>query len=448
MKKQKTHAGLRAIFALILMAPGLCMVGRGPSVLAADGGVARLDSAVLRRQADRCETILRANLIPFYLPGSLDTEHGGFQESLREGRFVLTGEKFLTFQARQLWLFSTLAREGYEAGATLKAARSGFDFLQAHMLDRVHGGYYSKVTDNGGERDPRKHAYLNSFALYGLAAYYRATRDPVALTAAKDLFRVLEARAYDRENGGYQEFFHRDWRPITGEQESGYVGGIGHKTYNTHLHLLEAFAELYRIWPDDLVGRRLNELLVINTSTVRHRTFDANVDAWYRDWRLVDEPRNLRASYGHDVECAWLVLDAGRTLGLGQGMFRNWATSLAESSIRFGYDREHGGFYGGGPLGEPADDTRKTWWVEAEALVSMLEMVELTGDRSYYDLFSQTLDFVETHQVAHEGSWWSTVAADGSREGDPTRASPWHAGYHAGRAMLECVRRLRSLPRQ
>jgi cellobiose epimerase len=404
-----------------------------------------LDPQELLRQAERCRKILRENIIDFYLPASIDQKNGGYLESLRDGRFVATGEKFLTLQARQLWFFSTLAIEGYEKEKALSAAQSGFKFLQARMFDPVHGGYYSKVTDDGSPRDTRKHAYLNSFALYGLTAYAQATRDPAALEAAGRLFHVLDEKAYDRQNGGYIEFFYRDWTPVEDRTESGYVGAIGHKTYNTHLHLLEAFAELYRAWPDNLLARRLQELITINTSTVRYPRADSNVDAFHRDWQVVVEPRNLRASYGHDVECAWLTLDAVRTLGLTPIPYRNWAEALCRSSIEHGYDRKHGGFYSSGPLGQRADDTKKIWWVQSEALVGLLEMFKLTGQREYYDLFSQTLDFTEEHQVAKEGSWWATRAADGSATADRQRSGPWQGAYHSGRAMILCAKQLEGL---
>jgi mannobiose 2-epimerase len=241
------------------------------------------------------------------------------------------------------------------------------------------------------------------------------------------------------------EFFYRNWEPVTDRNERGYVGAIGHKTYNTHLHLLEAFAELYRVWPDPSVARRLHELIAINTSTVRVPRVESNVDAFHRHWQIVNDPRNLRASFGHDVECAWLTLDAVRTVGFSQELLRNWAEALCATSIEFGYDQQHGGFYSAGPLGKPADDLKKIWWVQSEALVSMLDMFKLTGNTRYYDLFRRTLDFVEQHQVSREGSWWATRAADGSSTGDQTRTSPWQAGYHAGRSMILCAKSLREL---
>jgi mannobiose 2-epimerase len=413
------------------------------SVTAARGGETP-DRPALRDQAARCRRILKTSLVDFYLPACVDRDNGGYLESLRAGKFAATGEKFLTLQARQLWFFSTLAREGIEDKAALAAAKSGYGFLQERMRDRQHGGYCAKVSDPGRPTDRRKHVYLNAFALYGLVAYHRATRDPQALTAAQDLFRVLEEKAHDARHGGYGEFFYEDWRPITDPKEPGYVGAIGTKTYNTHLHALEALAELYRVWPDPLVRQRVDELIVINTHTVRHADFTCNIDGWRPDWRMIEAPANLRASYGHDVECAWLTLDAAQAVGSSPNLLRSWADRICAYSLKHGFDREHGGFFYTGPLGRPADDTRKEWWVQAEALVSMLEMHRLTRKAEYYDAFCKTLDFVEKYQVAREGGWWATRAVDGSPLGDQ-RTSMWQGAYHNGRAMLLCAKLLEEL---
>jgi mannobiose 2-epimerase len=429
---------MRSVCTLLTLASLFLLV---PPSAAAPPAPAR---AQLLRQARRCRHILKTSLVDFYLPAAVDRRHGGYFESLRGGKLAPTGEKFLTLQGRQLWFFSTLAREGIEPKAARAAARVGFEFLEKRMRDRRHGGYFSKVSDAGEPRDRRKHVYLNAFALYGLVAYHRAGGEAGALSAARDLFRVLEDRAHDRRHGGYVEFFTQDWRPLTDPKEPGYVGAIGTKTYNSHLHLLEALAELYRVWPDPLVRRRLAELVAINTTTVRHPAFACNLDGWRPDWRMVETPQNLRASYGHDVECVWLTLDAAAALDLSPALLRSWAEALCGYSLKYGYDRRHGGFYYTGPLGRPADDTRKEWWVQAEALVSMLAMYRLTGKQDYYDAFSQTLDFVEKHQVAREGSWWATRTADGSPRGEQ-RSSPWQGAYHNGRAMLLCAKWLEAL---
>jgi mannobiose 2-epimerase len=393
------------------------------------------------RQAQRCRRILKTSIIDFYLPGCLDQVNGGYLERLSEGKFVPTGEKFLTMQSRQLWFFSVLARHGIEQRAARSAAGIGFDFLESKMRDREHGGYFSKVNDAGLPTDRRKHVYLNSFALYALTAYHCAVADAGALAAAMELFGILEDRAHDRQNGGYVEFFEQNWSPIVDPRLKSCIGAGTLKTYNTHLHALEALSDLYAVWPDRLVRERLMELLLITTSTVRHPRFACNVDGWHPDWRMSGR---ARASYGHDLQCVWLSLRAARILSLSPRLLANWAEALCGHCLRFGYDHKYGGFFYDGRPGWPADDTRKEWWVQAEALVGMLEMYRLTGSAVYYAAFSRTLDFIEAHQVAPEGGWWATCAPNGAPKGTQ-RSSMWQGAYHSGRAMIRCAEALDDL---
>ena len=109
-------------------------------------------------------------------------------------------------------------------------------------------------------------------------------------------------------------FFTADWRPLTDAKEPGYVGAAGTKTYNTHLHLLEAFTALYRAWPDPLVRQRLAELLVINTDTVRHPDYPFNVDGWRPDWRMIETPAK-RAAAAAALTSARHWLDAASASG-------------------------------------------------------------------------------------------------------------------------------------
>ncbi len=431
---------MRRFHLEILLAVALALGSVFPRLAAAEaisGPAPTLED--FRRQAARCRELLWRSVFDFYHPGCVDALNGGYLEDWKDGRFVQRGEKFLTLQARQLWFFSTLATANLERAKCLEAAWPGYVLLERWFRDPRHGGYFSKIGDAGNPVDTRKHVYLNSFALYGIVAYHEATKDRQVLQRAKELFEVLERRAHDPINGGYHEFFHADWRPVTAAGETTYVGALGTKTYNTHLHLLEAFTALYKVWPDNRLRERVAELVQINTTTVQHAVSKCNVDAWWPDWRVVDEPRNLRASYGHDVECLWLTLDAVRALRWPEARFRGWARSLGDYCLQYGFDTEHGGFFYTGALGEPADDLRKEWWVQAEALVGMLELYRQTGDARYYAAFGRTLDFIERHQVAPAPArgWWATRNADGSGPaGGGTRSSMWQGAYHNGRALL------------
>jgi mannobiose 2-epimerase len=429
----------------VLLACALLFAGAGQARSAEPSATGAPDAAELRRQAERCRNLLRRTVFDFYMPGCLDLVNGGYWEDWRDGRFVSRGEKFLTLQARQLWFFSTMASENIERAKCLEAAWLGYGFLQRAFRDARNGGYISKVTDAGEPVDRRKHAYHNSFVIYALVAYHQASRDRGVLREAQELFRVWDRRAHDGRNGGYAEFFYQDWRPVTDPNEARYVGAIGTKTYNTHLHLLESFAALGRVWPDATLRSRLEELVRINVGTVQHPDHRCNIDGWQPNWRMVDEPGNLKASYGHDVECIWLTLDAVRTLGQPEALYRGWAESLAAYSLEHGYDAEHGGFFYTGPLGAKADETKKEWWVQSEALVGMLDMYRLTGEVRYYRAFRETLDFIERHQIASNGGWWATRTAEGGRHANESRTSMWQGAYHNGRALLYSAKILSNL---
>ncbi|MEM9644885.1 MAG: AGE family epimerase/isomerase [Planctomycetota bacterium] len=177
---------------------------------------------------------------------------------------------------------------------------------------------------------------------------------------------------------------------------------------------------------------------------MKHPQYPCNVDAWNRDWTLVRTEKNLRTSYGHDVECAWLVLEAANALGRKPASLRNWAQAICAHSIGFGFDKTHGGFFASGPLTGMSDDRQKIWWTQAEAMVAMLVMKRLTGEEGYQDLFETTFHFVEQHHVASDGGWWATLEADGSFGGSQSRTSMWQGAYHNGRSLLMCERLLRS----
>lgn len=393
------------------------------------------------QKADRCRQQLE-RLTDFYLP-SVDNQHGGYLEELtRDGKFA-GDEKFLTLQARQVWFFSRVAQEGIRRQESLAAAKSGFDFLVKHFHDPKYGGYYAKTSRSGEKIDSRKHVYPNAFVIYAFVEFHRATGDEVALQKAVQLFDVLEEKCHDKQHGGYQEFFYDDWRLITDPNEAGYVGAINTKTYNSHLHLLEAFAQLYRETKSPLVGQRLAELIDINTLTVRHPQLPFNVDGWNRDWSVIHTDRNLRASYGHDVECAWLVMDAAEALGRSPSTFRSWAESIVNYSLTYGYDNQHGGFCYTGPENKSSDDRKKVWWTQNEAMVAMLVLHKMTGKNVYRDAFDGTMKFVLEHQIEKDGSWWNTVSTDGSPVQNRSRTSMWQGAYHNGRSLLMCEKMLR-----
>ena len=400
----------------------------------------------LRATMPAVERNLTDNVLAFWYPHSIDREHGGFLiDHGPDGRFRGQAPKALVTQARMVWLSSRLVRADRGGQAMRAAADQGYRFLMDRLWDREHGGFYWEV-DRAGTTvvHPHKHLYGQAFGLYALAEYARATGSAPALDDARRLFALLEEKAYDREHGGYREFFARDWGPPP-DGTRPYLGGASDmKLMNTHLHLMEALTALYRADPAPLVAERLTELVAIQSNTVVRKSVGACTDQYERDWTPKLDAAAARASYGHDLENIWLIADALDALGRPVSPYVDLFRRLFDYSLEHGYDAAGGGFYDSGPLGAHADRRDKVWWVQAEALVSALTMHRITGEPGYADVYLKTWTLTNDAITDWKtGEWHWAVSADGRPTGD--KANRWKAGYHNGRALLEALERLRKL---
>ncbi|HXN49908.1 MAG TPA: AGE family epimerase/isomerase [Bryobacteraceae bacterium] len=396
----------------------------------------------------RLEHNLRDNIVAFWYPKSIDRVNGGYIISAdADGVINPSASKTLVTQARQVWLFSRLAREGVRSKEMLEAAAHGFHFLRDKMWDQRYGGFYWEVDATGTRAlKPGKHMYGQSFALYALSEYFEASKDPAALDLATRLFALFEQHAHDARYGGYLESFNRDWSaPPPGEP--GYMEvPPDMKLMNTHLHLLESMTAYFRASHSPVARDRLIELIAIQSNAVVRKPLTACTDKYDRDWTpaLGRNPAWDRVSYGHDLENIWLLTDAAQAAGIPVEPFLDLFRQLFAYSLKYGYDPAHGGFYDSGPFSQPATNRTKTWWVQAEASVSALYMYRLTHDRAYWDVFAKTCDFIDRYQTDWQtGEWWESVSEDLKPSG--AKAHGWKAGYHTGRAMLECLRILREI---
>lgn len=390
----------------------------------------------------RLEKILTTNIIPFWLHRCLDGKNGGYIINFDKNGNKKSGTKMIVTQARMLWLFSRLARKGYRPEECLAAAQHGYRFLTGKMWDDKNGGFYWETDSIGNVLKPKKHLYGQSFALYALSEYYMACGNSGVLDFAEDFFQLLEDKAYDKEFGGYREYFNTDWSlpPAVEISDMGVTRDV--KLMNTHLHLMEAFTNYYRAFPSPLVRERLLELVIIQSTTVVRKDIGACTDKYSRDWTPDLEGASGRVSYGHDLENIWLITDACRAVGMQTYPFHDTFRALFDNAVTFGYDEKNGGFYYNGPPASPADNRNKSWWVQAEAIVSALYMYQLTGEKDYLPVFKTTMAMIENKLVDWQtGEWHSTVTQEGEARGD--KANAWKAGYHNGRAMLECIDLLR-----
>jgi mannobiose 2-epimerase len=397
----------------------------------------------LQTNTAKLERILNANILPFWYPGCLDREDGGYKLNHDpQGKWLGPAPKALVTQARTVWFFSRLAASPYGKPAYVDAARHGFEFLRDRMWDQKNGGLYWLVDSPGTKAlDPDKHLYGQAFALYALSEYYAASRDSEALQLAHRLFELVDLHAHDAVYGGYHESFSRDWTPIDDAKPSQIGTPNDTKSMNTHLHLMEAVARYYEVSREPLVRERLRELIMILSNAVLRKQVGVCTDQHHRNWLPLLGPEKSIVSYGHNIENIWLLMQATGSASVSDGPLLDLYVTLFGYALDYGYDREQGGFFYTGGFGTPAGDRRKSWWVQAEGLVSALRMYRRTGDPIYRTVFEQTLDWIVKHQVDWKhGEWFSWIGTDGRPSG--MKADPWKGPYHDGRAVLECLRLL------
>ena len=406
--------------------------------------LAQNPASLAKTYIPRLDKVLKDNIVSFWDARSMDHENGGYIIGFGpKGERKEQVTKMIVTQSRMVWFYSRLARDGYRRKEHLKAADLGCRFLKEKMWDSKNGGFYWEVDVSGNKKlKPRKHLYGQAFALYAISEYYMASKRRDVLDFAIQFFNLLEAKCHDGVYGGYIESFDEDWRPLP-DNKLSYMGvESGLKLMNTHLHLLEAQTAFYRAGNLPLARERLLELIRIQSNAVVRKGLGACTDKYERDWTPRLDGDYARISYGHDLENIWLLIDACNAAGVSNYPLLDLYKALFDYSLKYGYDQVNGGFYDSGPFNKPADRVAKVWWVQAEALVSPLYMYKLTQDAKYLSVFEKTYDYIEKNMVDWQhGEWHANITPEGNKQGD--KANAWKAGYHNGRAMIECLTILR-----
>ncbi len=390
-----------------------------------------------KKMRDSIEQELRGNLLPFWRERSVDHAHGGFvAEMANDGALNESAPKGLVLNARLLWTFSALYRELADE-RDLALARRACDYLETFFRDLKFGGYHWRVAQDGGALDRSKKIYGQAFCIYALSEYCRAAGNAESLRTAAELFRLIERRAHDARYDGYIEALSEDWTPAQDLRLSDKDMDAA-KSMNNHLHVLEAYTNLYRIWPDPVVAGRLREL--IGLFGTRMLTAAGRFDLFFdEDWTV----RSNSYTYGHDIEGAWLLCDAAEALGdealLSQAS--RWAIRIADAVAAEALDRD-GGLAYEGRAGAVINSGRE-WWPQAEAILGFWRAYRITNDEKYAEIVARLWGFIRSHVAdGVNGEWFWRVRADGSVDENEPKISEWKDPYHGVRM---CLKMLRSL---
>lgn len=410
---------------------------------------------------------IKTELLNKWYPQCVDSLYGGFISTYTYD-FKPTGpqDKFIVTQARHTWSTAKAAEFYPNVPYYIQCAKHGFEFLRDIMWDKTNGGFYNLVSRQGKDKsNPKvpKEAYGNAFAIYGLAAYYKASRDTGAISLAKKGFLWLEKHSHDPVYKGYYQHLQMDGTPVVRDSSVPSNADIGYKDQNSSIHLLEALTELYSAWPDPLVRERLQEMLYLIRDTIT--TKKGYLTLFFKpDWTSISfkdssedfvlKHKSLdHVSFGHDIETAYLMLEASHALGLKNDTETMIVGKrMVDHALKNGWDNILGGFYDEGYYfknkpGITIIFDSKNWWAQAEGLNTLLLMADRFPNDTmhYYDKFKQQWHYIQTYLIDHvNGDWYEEGLDKEPQRKTALKGHIWKGNYHNFRALANCVKRLRA----
>ena len=365
------------------------------------------------------EAELTQHILPFWLRLRDPSGQGFAGAADAAGRPDWAAPRGAVVHGRILWVFAT-AGARYGQATWLEAAGAAWRFLAERLYDQRRGGLAFSTADG------QKHLYVQAFGIYGLAAYARATGETAALDLARSLYETVEERAGDSIYGGYFEAFDADWQ-LRPNALMGFAPA--QKSLNAHAHLIEAYAELYRAWPDPGLRERIAALLGLLTGPAFDRESGTFRHFFQANWRVVSVLR----SFGHDIEGAWLLPQIAALLGMEREI-RNPLSGMAEMVRRQAIEADGG-------LVDGPFDRRKSWWVQAEAAIGFLDAFEQTGEAVFLDAAEAVWRFIDRNLIDRASGEW--LAEPGAVQ--QPKVHLWKCPYHNGRACLETMERVARL---
>ncbi len=404
--------------------------------------------------ASQAKKELTGNILPYWSRKMLNPSGGFYGRITGTEELDTSAPLGAIMNARLLWTFASAHRllgspSGTECGKTPETECCGDDYLPVAMrakreiidrfYDTCYGGIYWSLDACGKPLDTKKQIYAIAFAIYGLSELYRACGDEEALEYAIKLFRSIEEHSFDSERDGYFEAFTREWQPIEDMRLSNKDANES-KTMNTHLHVLEAYTCLYRIWKDKLLEERLRGLIGIFEKHIIGS--DGHLKLFFdNDWRCGYDI----VSYGHDIEASWLLHEAALVLGDAEVLrsVETMVPKIAEAAHE-GFTQEDGMIYEM-QNGHGADGDRH-WWVQAETVVGYFNLWEHFGNQEGLENAIMCWEFIKAHIIDREnGEWFWSLRSDGTVNREDDKAGFWKCPYHNGRMCMELIERTKNI---
>ncbi|WP_269226658.1 AGE family epimerase/isomerase [Flavobacterium eburneipallidum] len=377
------------------------------------------------------------NIMAYWSKHTIDQKNGGFvgQINFKE-QTNLEAEKGAILNARILWSFAaayTITKDEEHK----KNAQKAFEFILKYFYDSEFGGIYWSINPDATPKDTKNQIYALAFVIYGMTEYYAISKDEKALEIAISLYKKIQEYSYDPIHKGYFEAFTQDWQPIDDLRLSD-KDANEKKTMNTHLHIVEGFANLYKVWKDETLRDVIIELLetiekhFINEETGHLRLF------FDENW--IEKPDVI--SYGHDIEAAWLLLQCAEIVGDENliNNYKKYAIQMTDATLE-GIDKDGGLWYELDPEQNKLV-AEKHWWPQAELMIGFYNAYQLTADENYLEVVLKNWAFIKNHILDNlNGEWFWGVKEDYSLI-EKDKVGFWKCPYHNSRACIELINRI------
>ena len=390
--------------------------------------------------------------LDFFIEYAKDPDGGFYGAVGRDLIPVKPAIRSVVLNARLVWAFASAYRVLGEH-KYLDAALHAFRYLKECFIDPEYGGAYWRVNADGTPIDERKVIYGQAFIIYSGAELYRACAlcgDPEimklgceARQMAIDVFGLCEEYALDKPNGGYFETFDRKWNRMT-DSFNIPDPSIASKALNTHLHVIEAYTNLMRVWDDLGLRMKVGSLIDIMSYKLLDRETFHYKPYMTDDWQTAKK----QVSFGHDIEAAWLLVEAAREFGDKTVIedSKPTAVRIAASCREEGVDPGTGGMWSEYEAVTDEYDKKMIWWVQAEAVVGFFNAYELTGEQEYLDYTLGVWDYIDRSVIDREGGVFREWLTDASQPADNSvnryTVNEWKTPYHNGRMYMELIERI------
>lgn len=378
------------------------------------------------------------NILDYWITNAPDDINSGFYGKINhENKVFAEAPKGSVLNSRILWAFS--AAYNYTGNPDyLRIATRAYEYFVLHFMDEKFGGVYWTVDYQGNPLDTKKQTYATSFALYALSEYYKCMANPEILSKALKLYKDITNHTQDKNAGGYFEGFTRDWSVMEDIRLSA-KDANEKKSMNTHLHVIEGFANLYTVWSDETLKKDIEELLELFSNHIIQKN-NHHLNLFFQeDWKVKGDT----ISYGHDIEAAWLLQEAAEIIKDKKyiDLFKELAVLMAQASIE-GLDKDGGLWYEYEP-GESHLIKQKHSWPQAEAMIGFFNAWQITGDEKFLNYSTNAWKFTQQYILDKErGEWVWGVQEDYSVMTEEDKVGIWKCPYHNSRACIELMRRI------